>query len=1341
MKLIEIQRHYFSIKGEKGKFFCTSADTDASLNVRVVRFVPSENLDAQEMVLRGKDLDRIIPEGLGLGMAYTPASDVRRLTTQTPDSMGYDIHEALRKLTEAVGGNVTDYVCERLQWSREEIEERLFAEQVDAVALAIYNHETRKQAMIIGDQTGIGKGRVASSLIRYAIVHNLIPVYCTENPGLFSDNYRDLTDIGYKDLKPFIVNIETNGKGDARIKTLNENDEMVVVYEPLKDKKKREDIFKSGKLPKEYGYILTTYSQLGTAFKTDKKTKDRIEGPAHSKYKWLKDIAPNAFFIFDESHNISGSKAISTKWWDSSDVELGGSNQFYCFNELSKMANGVLFLSATFAKRPENLVVYAGKTCISESGLNDVELIQAIQDGGEALQEVISSDIVAEGQMIRRESIFGEEIKVNYITLDKEGEQTFGVPDLEKEHRATCDYITSIINKINFFEQEYVMPFLNGIKAVNTDSGFDTVKTSKNLGISNDPIFSKLFMIVNQMLFSIKADAVANHAIRRLNEGKKVVIGLSSTMESFIKDMEIESDKEFDCDFACVLKKAITSCLKYRVRDKESGDTEFSYIDIAELPVDGQDYYFKLMDEIATASSGISLSPIDYIVSKIESAGFSVAEVTGRDKKVLFTNDKGTRGKIVNRKRVTRAEAFGNFQNNKVDVLVINSSGATGASAHATTKNTNLKPEEVKPRVMIIAQMELDVNKEVQKRGRINRTGQIKELPPSYDYIISAIPAEKRLMMMMQKKLRSLDANSTSNQKQSTGIIDTSDFMNKYGDRVATDFLKENQAINEKLNDPIGANKEDDNKKGEKKDVDIMKLTGHIPVLTCEEQEEFYTSIQDRYDKLVHQLVERGEYDLSVEAMDLDASQIGELRLLRGSSSGESKFSDAVYVGKFECKVLRKPYSADEIRVMMKNYMGGEHSREKAVEKASSIGNAMEQYYNDLMATYTENFNNKVQEETARIRERITIKGGAGTDVDVAIKEYREGADKKFNGQIAKLRSSKQRAGVIKFFHCGRSCVLDSMNTRAICLGTEIGNKTKNPYAQSNVSIAFAVANSQKVVEFDIQDEGYEKLMNIRAFSYGLSASADDNTLNNWLEITKESNVDKEVREIIVGNILRAYKDKPEGAKLISFTTHDGEVMKGLLVPKKLGGQSNGDKMVLSTYSLSQFLPVIKEKMRDTNESKFDLTRGTSLVINGSAWAYKTHLAFCVKDATTYKRLQGRLNDFEELEGGRTFNYYSGNQICNVQDNKIDKFISLMEELQFKVELLPSQVAEYFKDENKKLKNGNWKKVSVNKANIPAGKKTEPKAAPSPDLDRKRKLLILAKAKIKIAKAKAKANK
>lgn len=362
MKLIEIQQRFFRLKGQSDRlYFCTEAETDACLNVKVVHYIktnskrqlPVDWANHRTQALRGEELRNIQVLKGELGMAYQPVAEhVNVLNTQTPDSMGNDIHDALAKLKKAVGGDVTDFVCERLQWSREEITERLFAEQVDAVALIIYNFEARNQAMIIGDQTGIGKGRIASSIIRYAKVQGLIPVYCTENAGLFSDNYRDLCDIGCGELVPFIVNSSASGQTNACIVTLDDDDKQVVVHRPITDKKVKDKIFKSGKLPEGYDYVLTTYSQLKNAYKKSKT--ETVPGDDFDKFEFLKKLAPKATFIFDESHNISGSKFVSENWYDpNANLVLSGSNQFHCFNELCKLSKNTVFLSATFAKRPE----------------------------------------------------------------------------------------------------------------------------------------------------------------------------------------------------------------------------------------------------------------------------------------------------------------------------------------------------------------------------------------------------------------------------------------------------------------------------------------------------------------------------------------------------------------------------------------------------------------------------------------------------------------------------------------------------------------------------------------------------------------------------------------------------------------------------------------------------------------------------------------------------------------------------------------------------------------------------------------------------------------------------
>ena len=112
-------------------------------------------------------------------------------------------------------------------------------------------------------------------------------------------------------------------------------------------------------------------------------------------------------------------------------------------------------------------------------------------------------------------------------------------------------------------------------------------------------------------------------------------------------------------------------------------------------------------------------------------------------------NWKGNKALVMSRKKINTNDAFRKFNNDEVDVLMINQSGSTGASAHAIP-TSKVPASKVRQRVMIVLQAELDINTEVQKRGRINRTGQI--LKPIYDYVSSAIPAEKRLMMMLAKE-------------------------------------------------------------------------------------------------------------------------------------------------------------------------------------------------------------------------------------------------------------------------------------------------------------------------------------------------------------------------------------------------------------------------------------------------------------------------------------------------------------------------------------------------------------------------------------------------------------
>ena len=115
-------------------------------------------------------------------------------------------------------------------------------------------------AFIIGDMTGVGKGRQGAALIRYGVRQGKCPIYFTQKPTLFTDNYRDLADIGSSELRPFIIATDDK-EHTPYIRDFNGN-----VIHKLPTKLERAMVFKyimkNGRLPKGYDYVITTYSQI-----------------------------------------------------------------------------------------------------------------------------------------------------------------------------------------------------------------------------------------------------------------------------------------------------------------------------------------------------------------------------------------------------------------------------------------------------------------------------------------------------------------------------------------------------------------------------------------------------------------------------------------------------------------------------------------------------------------------------------------------------------------------------------------------------------------------------------------------------------------------------------------------------------------------------------------------------------------------------------------------------------------------------------------------------------------------------------------------------------------------
>ena len=98
---------------------------------------------------------------------YQPRSQGRPMDTLIPRNMANSAQVALTRF-EQQHGNIDEFVRTSLGYSSiGELHQRLYAEQIDTIGLAISNLN-RGNGFVIGDQTGIGKGCQCAALMAYS---------------------------------------------------------------------------------------------------------------------------------------------------------------------------------------------------------------------------------------------------------------------------------------------------------------------------------------------------------------------------------------------------------------------------------------------------------------------------------------------------------------------------------------------------------------------------------------------------------------------------------------------------------------------------------------------------------------------------------------------------------------------------------------------------------------------------------------------------------------------------------------------------------------------------------------------------------------------------------------------------------------------------------------------------------------------------------------------------------------------------------------------------------------------------------------------------------------------
>lgn len=1083
--------------------------------------------------------------------------------------MPADQQDAVNKNLEKLG-DADQFLVDELGYNdKDDLYSHLAAEQVDSVALALQQAK-KGNAFIIGDMTGIGKGRQAASLIRYAKKQGQVPVYFTKTAGLLSDVYRDLVDIGSPDLRPFVF-------GSAKEAAITDSDGNVVFALPSKSEVKRvlDYIEKNGKLPDEYDYVLTTYSQVSNgvyefdengARKEKKLAKGKTFGAAALSGQRRRDaiekLMDNAYLILDESHTAGGN-----------------SGQGNYFQHIIQKAKNVTFFSATFAKRPDNMPIYALRTAMNEGGMKSSDLIDAVKRGGATLQEIMSQTLTQCGQMIRRER------DMTGVTIDW---KAIDDPERVQEQREQYDSIIGLFNDIINFQKKYVSSYVEdlNIELADIQATMDIKKGTESLGIKNQPFASKAFNTVQQVLLSLKAKSAAERAIDYLKHGMKPVIALNNTNES--QTDKIAIGEEMDApDLGTSLKRGLEGTLRYTKKDAKD-NSESGYFKLSDLGEEAVKAYHELEKKIEQTSTGLSLSPIDVIKNELQKAGYKVGELTGRQTEFVY-NDNGTVTKV-KRADTDKKKLARDFNDGKIDALILNKSAATGISLHASSKY-----KDQKKRVMIVAQQQLDVNDEVQMRGRIDRTGQVAR--GAYEYVVSLIPAEQRLLMMFKAKLKSLDANTTSSQKSKFNEMDVADITNKYGDRVVREYMAEHLGLYSRMADPFGWEESYgarlpamptyalvDGLVGRTSGdagADASKLLGRMALLKVSEQEKMLQEIGDLYTNEIQRLNDMGENDLEITELPLKAKTIHKEVWKHGAEpGGDNAFADNTYIEKVNMAILKKPMKASEVKASQEGLTGGKTWDEYKTEKKAAV----KEYFDQKIEDETQKYEERAVKVATKAKEKYIkdakkgqkdsgmsdeqIEKMAGYQYDNIYKQEKD----KLNDVVKNLKAKAEMfERVLDTFDTNGAFVLpmDMNNPNELSgfgnsYGRLIDIKITDNYSPNASSVSFATLDGRRKITFPIAGKvgsGENKVDIIGSIDRMTKQAAGmgdshlrvlNQNFDNWDRLT--SNESRKNGYIVTGNLMQALvdsKDQGLGGQLVKYTTDTGEVKTGILMPDR----------------------------------------------------------------------------------------------------------------------------------------------------------------------------------------------
>ncbi|WP_297920698.1 strawberry notch C-terminal domain-containing protein, partial [uncultured Agitococcus sp.] len=1047
----------------------------------------------------GKDVAVLSDADNSFQVKYTPASSRKDEGVLIPINMRQPLMDSLLTLEDNVG-DIDKYAAKELGYrNTEQLHDALMGLQVDSVASAIYQIKEKNKGIIIADQTGIGKGRQAAAIIRWAMLNGHTPVFVTVKPQLFTDMYGDLSDIGSNDVKPFIVNTgeSISGKDGKKLHKTKPD---------AKHRKEVEDIAGDGVLPDDYNAVFITYSQIN-------KT--------NNQQRLLSALSGNAIFILDESHNAGG--ASSTGMF---------------MQEVLKEAKGVVYLSATFAKRPDNMPLYF-KTDMGLAVGDTNELSTAVMQGGLPLQTVISNALVKAGQLFRRERSY------NGVSIETKVDSANKV-----EHEKLSDEATKALRAIVAADRMFHNTYFKQLEKAAEEEGKQARAAGNKAekSVNHHEFSSVVHNFIRQMLLGLKVDTAANEAIAALKRGEKPLIALENTMGSFLNEYVSanglkDGDSLGDFGYRDVLSRALHRTRAVTIKDKKGEETR-KEVGLHELDSATRAAYNEAQKIIDSLDVTIPASPIDWMRSRIEKAGYTVAEITGRNMAVDYSTKTPTVSQVPLSEQNDKVGTTRMFNSGELDAIILNVAGSTGISLHASEK---FKDQRV--RHMIVAQPAQDINIFMQMLGRIHRTGQV--VLPKFTILTLDLPTEKRPTAVLNKKMKSLNANTSSNTESATSIV-SMDMLNKYGDKVVAAYLDENQDIAKK----IGMEVHGDTSSAETNDDFAKKATGRFALLPIQEQNKIYEEIEPQYAALISYLDETGQNELEPKTIDFEAELKLESTAVPATDPSTPFGQEAIY-GEYKVKPQGKPMTLDEVKALITKNIGEDVLPSQHTQKLITDG---QNGFNSFIATLEKKYQEaKDDEDAGNIQKNISNQKAVFENTKSFIESHRVGSiwqiDIKgdiYNAVITNVKSTFKKGG------------------------------HGNPFAQSKIIISLAVNGELRSVTVPMTEFSRIEVSKY----YGTAQDA-----------LKQRGDDSALAKIITGNLLAAYANLVgSDGRVISFTKKDGTTEQGILLPKKFNFKDNV-RQDFAIKNASDVFKLLKSNVDDISKTGVASRKGDIRIV------------------------------------------------------------------------------------------------------------------------------------------------